>query len=354
MEAYLGGRSSWLPCVIGLVLVLVLGSGSGRAADRTIWAKHWHGPDENPVAGIATDAAGNIYVAGISEHDRISVAKFDPSGHELWRSKYDESAGGGAGYATGIALDKSGGVYVTGACEDPVHGQEIATLKYSAATGSLLWSDKYHAADGPYDDEPGGLAYDSFNNWLFVCGSACAWHANGNVNYDYAVIRYNPADGSRVWVRLCDFGPDVDYGDEGDFAVGICLGLDRYPVVTGYYLNDDDDAWVYDWATVCLYSNRGVVAWTRFDNWSDEDDEKPLGICSDPNGNIYLAGYRYHETAEDENYEAVFMRITGNNRDCDKRYRGVTECDCWGLGCEYNHGRVYCPVSYTHLRAHET
>lgn len=65
------------------------------------------------------DAAGNVYVAGdtfdipfaLSGVDNSLWAKYDPSGNLLWLQEFGTPERDGA---TGIAVDKSGHVYVSG------------------------------------------------------------------------------------------------------------------------------------------------------------------------------------------------------------------------------------------------
>ena len=71
----------------------------------------WSINADTPIAAATVDASGSIYVAG----DSCSIAKYDSGGLKAWSVKYK---GGRDGYSSGhfnaIAVDASGGVYVTG------------------------------------------------------------------------------------------------------------------------------------------------------------------------------------------------------------------------------------------------
>src|SRR5687767_5533371 len=69
---------------------------------------------------LIVDAAGNVYVTGHSQNaagdDDIVTIKYNTDGVELWQHRYDESGNGD--WASGLAIDAAGNVFVTGHTHD--------------------------------------------------------------------------------------------------------------------------------------------------------------------------------------------------------------------------------------------
>ncbi|MDC0672773.1 SBBP repeat-containing protein [Nannocystis radixulma] len=119
------------------------------ADGEQLWGTYFGGPGHDPVTGVATDAAGDIYVAGTTNSftsvatpgafqpmlvgsDDALVAKFDGAGALRWSTYY-----GGAGqfdWSDAVAVTPGGDVYLVG-------------VTYSA--GGI-------ASPGAHDDELGG------------------------------------------------------------------------------------------------------------------------------------------------------------------------------------------------------
>ena len=192
--------------------------------------RRYNGPTGDDWANaLAVDSNGNVYVTGFSDgtgysyggrHDRdYATVKYSPDGTELWVRRYD---GGyhdfysdriGDDYATSVALDSAGNVYVTGYSESRNSEgfntyYDYATIKYSP-DGTELWVRRY----GGYDlDYATALAVDSAGN-VYVTGHK---GYDGYDNAGYATVKYGP-DGTQLWVSV---------------YTGACFTCGGYP---GYY-----------------------------------------------------------------------------------------------------------------------
>ncbi|MFA5032656.1 MAG: SBBP repeat-containing protein, partial [bacterium] len=86
----------------------------------TMWGRRYHGPDSTGWDGataLSIDNNGNVYVTGRScdsgtDYDYATI-KYDGSGDTLWVKKYSGPTKGN-NCGTGIVVDNSGNVYVTG------------------------------------------------------------------------------------------------------------------------------------------------------------------------------------------------------------------------------------------------
>src|SRR5262249_40846153 len=134
--------------------------------------------------------------------DYITI-KYNSSGEEEWVARYDRGLGDAA---TAIAIDSSGNVYVTGQSWSAKTSEyDCATVKYNA-DGQQQWVARY---DGPANDYdyPTGIAVDNSEN-VYVTGSALGYKAIGTARRS-SIIRaannsasgaYRARWGASVWV----------------------------------------------------------------------------------------------------------------------------------------------------------
>jgi uncharacterized delta-60 repeat protein len=154
---------------------------------KQFWASRYNGPGngyDSPEA-IAVDGSGNVYVTGWglgSDHtDDYATIKYGVNGKQLWAKSYN-----GPSHirdrARAIAVDGSGNVYVTGSgCSGNFY--DYVTIKYSP-NGNQLWVNAYNGP-GNGNDEATGIAVDGSGN-VYVTGES----AGSGAGYDYATIKY--------------------------------------------------------------------------------------------------------------------------------------------------------------------
>ncbi len=104
------------------------------------WQRTWGGSNYEMVYGLATDSSGNLYAAGSTSSFGATITdsfvlKFSPDGNLLWQKMW---GGSSMDYSNAVATDSAGNVYVAGYTESMGAGQSDAFwLKYSPA-GDLL------------------------------------------------------------------------------------------------------------------------------------------------------------------------------------------------------------------------
>ncbi len=258
------------------------------ASGRQKWVSRYDGGVQRGDAGraVIADVAGNIYITGYTS-ERIGAksnfnyltVKYNASGAQQWASVYkgpslaphDQNDS-----ANAIGLDAAGNVYVTGMSNGnyPTKlDQDYLTIKYSAA-GKELWTDRY---DGPGQriDEAFALVTNAQGD---VCVTGVSTGA-GFSDYDFATIKYNTS-GVRQWVRIFN-----DPVNGPDLASAITMDNQGNVYVTGdaqLELSNNGDIYTIK------YNAAGVQQWATSYNGGDLDHAS--GIVLDKNNNVYVTG----------------------------------------------------------------
>ncbi len=214
-----------------------------------LWAQNAGGTSDDYGSGIAVDASGNIYVTGDFDvtatfgsttltsngYYDIFVAKLDSCGNWLWA----QNAGGTSGdYGSGIAVDASGNIYVTGNFYgDANFGSTTLTscgvtdifIAKLNSSGNWLWAKK---AGGTSSDYGSGIAVDASGNSYITGdfrGSATfgATTLTSNGNWDIFVAKLD-SRGNWLWAQNAG-------GTSGDFGSDIAIDVNRNSYITGNF-----------------------------------------------------------------------------------------------------------------------
>jgi hypothetical protein len=154
------------------------------------WVRRYNGPGNSGdlALALAVDDSGNVYVTGysadISSGYDYATIKYKPDGDSAWVRRYN-GPGDSADNATALAVDDSGNVYVTGYSADISSGYDYATIKY-LPNGDSAWVRRYNGP-GDSSDYATALAVDGSGN-VYVTGQS----VGSGSNYDYATIKYAP------------------------------------------------------------------------------------------------------------------------------------------------------------------
>jgi uncharacterized delta-60 repeat protein len=159
----------------------------------TAWVRRYNGEWnywDKPNA-IAVDGSGNVCVTGWSWESppgsSLTTIKYKPNGDTAWLRIYPQGA------ANAISLDDSDNIYVAGYGYSATTSFDYATIKYKP-NGDTAWVRRYN---GPANDSDFAtkIAVDGSGN-VYVTGKS---YGSGT-NYDYATIKYKP-NGDTAWVR---------------------------------------------------------------------------------------------------------------------------------------------------------
>ncbi len=168
---------------------------------------------EDIASGIAVDSSGNVYVTGSSGatwgsplhaqggYFDMFVLKLDRNGAYQWHTFFGS---GGDDRGSGIAVDSSGNVYVTGSSGatwgSPLHahsgGGDIVVLKLDSS-GAYQWHTFYGSSS---HDGGSGIALDGSGN-IYVTGESYAWGSPLNAHsgsWDIVVLKLD-SGGAYQW-----------------------------------------------------------------------------------------------------------------------------------------------------------
>jgi len=127
------------------------------------------GSSDDFATALAVDGGGIVYVTGYSwsgtSYDYATI-KYDASGVEEWVARYN-GLGNSADEAHALAVDESGNVYVTGRSLGSGTSNDYTTIKYDAS-GMEQWVARYNGP-GNGSDQAWAIAVDSSRN-VYVTG----------------------------------------------------------------------------------------------------------------------------------------------------------------------------------------
>ena len=328
---------SALPMICTILLLLVFSSELGAQPPDYAWVKTHLGSGEDEAMGVATDASGNIYVAGnfvgnlsmgqgspynnSDTNSDVFLAKYDNNGNLLW-SKH---VYGVKGEVHDIAVDGSGNCVIAGTFAGTLNfdsqtsmtattgSYDLFVAKYNT-NGNLLWARQSVGSGG---EIARGVAVDGYGN-VIITGSI-----TGTVNFgthpffgqigltstgltDIYVAKYN-TNGLILWARQA-------IGHSGSSIYGTDLGLDvavdngRNIYVTGYLwrygrfgdvvITGETNSGTN--AFLVKYNEFGTALWAKLMGGAATDIGRVVAV--DASGNCIVAGsYRSLTTFKIEN-----------------------------------------------------
>ena len=274
---------------------------------NVLWTETYDSPDHGNDYGygVAVDAAGNVYVTGkeyredLGQNDNIWLRKYDTDGNTLWTETYNSPAHG-YDYGAGVALDAAGNVYVTGGERNSDLGQRwnIWLRKYDT-DGNTLWTETY---DSPAHDRDDGLgvAVDSAGN-VYVTGIS---NRDDLGQYDNIWLRKYDTDGNTLWTETYD-----SPAHHVDKAYGVALDDMGNVYVTGQENRSD----LGQGTNLFLrkYDPDGNTLWTMSYNGEPVGTATFVGygVAVDALGNVCVTGYEHWSGSYDDIMVLKFSQV---------------------------------------------
>ncbi len=143
--------------------------------------------------------------------------------------------GGGADVAEAVALQSDGKMIVVGTADDYGANPDFALARYNPANGSLDTSFNF---DGKLTSDFGSREGASDISVQEDGKLVVAGYAHNGVNKDFALARYHPANGSLDGEFDFDGKLTTDFGGDHDGAYGVATQDDGRIVAAGYSGSD--------------------------------------------------------------------------------------------------------------------
>jgi hypothetical protein len=239
---------------------------------------------------VVHDGAGDFIVTGTSANgtsglDMLTLKYSGASGALLWQKRYNGPANKDDS-PTALAVDGSGNVVVTGSSDNGTN-TDFYTAKYATANGALLWEKRYN---GPANtnDSASAVAVDGGGN-VFVTGSS-----DNGTNSDFYTAEYAAADGALLWEKRYN-GPANSYDNARAVAVDgsgnvIVTGRSGHAFggLGGYF---DSNRPLWDYYTAKYAAADGAVLWEQRYVGLSQADAHASAVAVDSSGNVVVAGY---------------------------------------------------------------
>jgi len=307
--------------LVSLVLVLAT---VPSFAQLESWVGTAAGPTNtsDEAVDVAVDTNGFAAVAGNSGGDLL-VAKFNRSGALLWSKRYN-GPGNGPDTASAVTTDGAGNVYVTGKLQLTATAAVMATIKFAAATGGVLWVATDASGNGEGRDvlvTPSGAVValgSRYNNGFLEMVVAQYAATNGAVQwstpYDSAQFdtqaaslgidsngalyglgtrTVDPIGSDFALMKLSSVGVvqwSVSWDGSGGFDAARDMVIDSHGYVycvgrSQFYELDDD------FATVKIRQSDGGVEWKRFYDGFGAFTDEATSVTVGADGSAYVGGW---------------------------------------------------------------
>jgi hypothetical protein len=268
-------------CRIALIMTVAAAASTPVVAQDIEWVRQFGSAGSDGSTAVATDPVGNVYVGGTTGFTSSTptdafLALYDSMGRQVWLRQFGTSGFDGVG---GVAIDKSGNVYVAGGTSGTFAGQiarganDAFVAKYNTA-GEQLWVRQFGTVDF---DAASSVATDPFGN-VFVGGMTSA----ASEDADSFVAKYDAA-GNQLWMRqFAVVGLDEVRGvatDSSGFVYFCGIVQGTFP---GQISSGNEDAFL------AKYDTAGNQVWLR--QFGTTGFDSANAVATDNGGNVYVAG----------------------------------------------------------------
>ena len=307
-----------------LAAILLISLNTFSQSPPWAWATSDYGSNNDYGHHVATDATGDVYLAGSftsatlhcgtvtltndsSGSSDMYIAKYNASGTIQWA----HNAGGTKNeVANSVAVDAAGNVYVAGYFESDTitfgaftlindttnFSNDIFLVKYDA-NGTIIWAK---SAGGSKDDYANSVTADPFGNvylagWFLSSSIVFGTNTLTNIsgNYDDLFLTKYDSSGNVIWARsnggtfASDWATSVNTDASGNIYLAGNFGSHTitFGSTTLTNSNNTGSADIF----LSKYDSSGNVIWAKSAGGTSPDVLN--SSSTDASGNTYVTGY---------------------------------------------------------------
>ncbi len=221
---------------------------------------------QNDIAySVVVDGSNNVYVVGITYDEGgnqdIILVKFNSYGNYLWDRVLDvrdEDVG------TGLAIDSSNNVYLSGYHRASSSSNDIIIAKYNPQ-GTLQWSKTWGVSN--QNEEAHDIQLDSSGN-IYISG----YTSDGT---SALLIKFNNA-GNEIWNRKWNGGVEEK---------GLSLDLDSSGNI---YISGSVESYTSSGTLFLVYKTDGTFQWSWSQGSTNSFAGKSISVAGSKN--VYIGG----------------------------------------------------------------
>jgi Secretion system C-terminal sorting domain/Beta-propeller repeat len=282
-----------------LLFLGVLALNQANSQINVLWESRFNGTDNNieRVADMFVDASGNVFVTGSSYSTTtgfdIVTIKYNSSGVQQWISTFN-GTGNGTDNASGLAVDASGNVFVSGTSYIAGTNYDFTVIKYNSL-GVQQW--QVYNGSGFYD-ETRDIALDNSGAPVVVGG-----FQSSASNTNFRTLKLNAATGATTWFQ--DFSNSTSL----DIAVAVTIDAIDNVFVTGHSFQSGQDLNV----RTIKYNSAGVVAWSTQHNENTvlNSYDMPAKIVAASSGEVFVLATVFNGSVSDDDILLIRYNSTG-------------------------------------------
>jgi uncharacterized delta-60 repeat protein len=278
-------------CFFTITLALLLLT-AAEAGSRVV---RYDGPSSgwDYASDVAVDTAGNVYVTGGSSGNGtgldFTVLCLSPGDSLRWVYRWNHT-GSSDDVARAVAIGPDGNIYAAGYTVNPAPYYDVVVLSLTP-DGQLRW-DRVHQSQFGGEDSASAIAVDGDGN-IYTAGTGDDIEGSST---EFVVLSFEPDTGGLRWVYATSAG----YVDE---ATDVVVGPDSTVFASGVLWSGSSPS---AFTVTAVNSATGVERWQSRYVYGDNTCRAD-GVAYG-NGKVYASGY-----ADFDNWDFTVMAFDANS-----------------------------------------